>query len=120
PRPSRCRTSSFLLRCLLIQRPPLSTLFPYTTLFRSQVDDHGRRHVLPSRASISSAESGPHVPERYGSGLPLASQNSVTGSRICHESSTSSWRGNKGGSPSSTSRMSRSYASGEDSVNAWP
>src|SRR3712207_7422310 len=25
----------------MIRRPPRSTLFPYTTLFRSSVDDHG-------------------------------------------------------------------------------
>src|SRR3712207_8553178 len=28
---------------LMIRRPPRSTLFPYTTLFRSQVDDRRRR-----------------------------------------------------------------------------
>src|SRR2546426_2643314 len=27
----------------MIRRPPRSTLFPYTTLFRSQVEDRGRR-----------------------------------------------------------------------------
>src|SRR5690349_23761592 len=29
---------------LLIRRPPSSTLFPYTTLFRSRHGDGGRRH----------------------------------------------------------------------------
>src|SRR5256885_2813089 len=28
---------------LMIRRPPRSTLFPYTTLFRSKSDDHRRR-----------------------------------------------------------------------------
>src|SRR5256885_7202358 len=28
----------------MIRRPPRSTLFPYTTLFRSLVDEVGRRH----------------------------------------------------------------------------
>src|SRR2546430_17662946 len=28
---------------LMIRRPPRSTLFPYTTLFRSEPVDHGRR-----------------------------------------------------------------------------
>src|SRR2546429_6083327 len=28
----------------MIRRPPRSTLFPYTTLFRSVVPDHPRRH----------------------------------------------------------------------------
>src|SRR3712207_7166480 len=31
---------------LMIRRPPRSTLFPYTTLFRSQVDD---RHDAPAQ-----------------------------------------------------------------------
>src|SRR5436309_11989305 len=44
--------------CLLPQRPPISTLFPYTTLFRSGTG-HGsgvlnRHRILPANAS-------PHV-----------------------------------------------------------
>src|SRR3712207_7024827 len=38
----------------MIRRPPRSTLFPYTTLFRSQpwwVVDHGRRSGVPGRAA---------------------------------------------------------------------
>src|SRR5690242_20969910 len=41
---------------LMIRRPPRSTLFPYTTLFRSHFDDHrcrqrahAQRAVLPTR-----------------------------------------------------------------------
>src|SRR5258707_8015412 len=30
----------------MIRRPPRSTLFPYTTLFRSQQDDRGRRRLV--------------------------------------------------------------------------
>src|SRR2546426_7212968 len=33
---------------LMIRRPPRSTLFPYTTLFRSQVRVDGRDHLLRS------------------------------------------------------------------------
>src|SRR2546430_6271481 len=29
----------------MIRRPPRSTLFPYTTLFRSQADERGGRHA---------------------------------------------------------------------------
>src|SRR5216684_8079020 len=42
----------FFFRCffffffLMIRRPPRSTLFPYTTLFRSR---HGRSHRRPSK-----------------------------------------------------------------------
>src|SRR2546430_9142198 len=31
----------------MIRRPPRSTLFPYTTLFRSPLVDHRRQHVAP-------------------------------------------------------------------------
>src|SRR3712207_7139465 len=33
----------------MIRRPPRSTLFPYTTLFRSPAPDHLRGHEPPSR-----------------------------------------------------------------------
>src|SRR5256885_10047427 len=39
---------SFFFFFLMIRRPPRSTLFPYTTLFRSRVSsdpDHSRHHV---------------------------------------------------------------------------
>src|SRR2546430_16281582 len=34
---------TFLFFFLMIRRPPRSTLFPYTTLFRSQVADHAQQ-----------------------------------------------------------------------------
>src|SRR3712207_8422947 len=34
----------------MIRRPPRSTLFPYTTLFRSERAAGGGDHVIPSRA----------------------------------------------------------------------
>ena len=34
---------SFVFFFLMIRRPPRSTLFPYTTLFRSEVSDFDRR-----------------------------------------------------------------------------
>ena len=69
--------------------------------------------VRRGRASRS-ASVGPHVPERYGCGWPSVDQNSSIGSRICQRQ-VPPLRvvGNSGGSPSSTSRISRSYASGE-------
>src|SRR3712207_8040229 len=42
----------FLINCfffLMIRRPPRSTLFPYTTLFRSSDED---RHSQPVRAAL--------------------------------------------------------------------
>src|SRR5260370_39363108 len=37
-------TRFFLFFFLMIRRPPRSTLFPYTTLFRSQVVDACKKH----------------------------------------------------------------------------
>src|SRR3712207_7520586 len=45
----------------MIRRPPRSTLFPYTTLFRSQ-DEHPRRGQPPGRAV------GHHALEQQGTG----------------------------------------------------
>src|SRR5258708_17846516 len=40
----------------MIRRPPRSTLFPYTTLFRSQVRAHARRAGLPTADKEESQE----------------------------------------------------------------
>src|SRR3712207_7591487 len=48
----------------MIRRPPRSTLFPYTTLFRSDVEDPFRRHArlllraLPAAQDASGAAGG--------------------------------------------------------------
>src|SRR2546427_4971766 len=49
---------------LMIRRPPRSTLFPYTTLFRSQSHGPALRGWLPARAPC--APSSP-LPGRYPS-----------------------------------------------------
>src|SRR2546422_7843039 len=41
----------FFFFFLMIRRPPRSTLFPYTTLFRSQGTSHGARVVWRARDS---------------------------------------------------------------------
>jgi hypothetical protein len=73
-----------------------------------QIDDHGRLQSLPMRRIISNAESGPQVPDSYGSGLPSSAQWSSTGSSISQEYSTSRLTGKSEGSPSSMSRINRS------------
>src|SRR5260221_9201436 len=50
----------------MIRRPPRSTLFPYTTLFRS-ADDHGRVH-LPDRLAFQ-AHDRVHRSEEHTSEL---------------------------------------------------
>src|SRR6266545_6335367 len=50
--PKRALISLFFFFFLMIRRPPRSTLFPYTTLFRSPArpDSRSRRHVVSARA----------------------------------------------------------------------
>src|SRR3712207_7761692 len=40
----------------MIRRPPRSTLFPYTTLFRSKVDVNGRTAVIEGVPSLKGAK----------------------------------------------------------------
>src|SRR6266511_5611465 len=56
--------SYFFLFFLMIRRPPRSTLFPYTTLFRSRADDSrcpddragaGEHGVRPARRAVRGA-----------------------------------------------------------------
>src|SRR3712207_9371162 len=50
----------------MIRRPPRSTLFPYTTLFRSVIPAVGgftKRRLLPSRALVRSNGHGSESPE---------------------------------------------------------
>src|SRR2546430_9558338 len=51
----------------MIRRPPRSTLFPYTTLFRSHVDVVDAAGVRVRRgAQVRVAAPGPHSPGRLG------------------------------------------------------
>src|SRR2546430_16208422 len=49
---------------LMIRRPPRSTLFPYTTLFRSQPDHGGEKRWLAT-AEIVRPVAVRNVPHRY-------------------------------------------------------
>src|SRR5206468_12878886 len=52
---------SFLLFFLMVRRPPRSTLFPYTTLFRSLLVETGRRCIVRAQADVvESAVGGLH------------------------------------------------------------
>src|SRR3712207_7791412 len=58
----------------MIRRPPRSTLFPYTTLFRSPAYRHSRRHKIvvpglenrhqPKRLNLKDGRSGPKGRDR--------------------------------------------------------
>src|SRR2546426_8050093 len=43
----------------MIRRPPRSTLFPYTTLFRSQLVEDFRRHVIGAAATVHEVVQAP-------------------------------------------------------------
>src|SRR3712207_8509374 len=56
---------------LMIRRPPRSTLFPYTTLFRSQSDDldqFARLQRLPGRPAVEHQEMVERVLARHVAG----------------------------------------------------
>src|SRR5256885_7280459 len=79
---------------LMIRRPPRSTLFPYTTLFRSLVLKQQARLHQPRRRSISSRTSRQGRP-RLGSAWCRASRRS----------SSLAWAGVKGRSEEHTSEL---------------
>src|SRR5207302_11218390 len=75
---ARCGSGLYVAFCSFITRPPISTLFPYTTLFRSQNgvapwrgnrDIFGRGGGLSSRAGDGASE-GPQSPRPRSGGLP--------------------------------------------------
>src|SRR2546430_9930926 len=54
----------------MIRRPPRSTLFPYTTLFRSRQRDAGRLLTLPERLETVRAASNEMIqPTVYGQAI---------------------------------------------------
>src|SRR5437867_5361007 len=53
---------SYIFFFLLIRRPPTSTLFPYTTLFRSCSRTWARRAARPARSRRSTFRSHPVAP----------------------------------------------------------
>src|SRR5690242_21603905 len=58
----------------MIRRPPRSTLFPYTTLFRSSAE-------MPSRApSSTAAMNARHAPGQRGAAIAIAPQTAAKAS----------------------------------------
>src|ERR1051325_11887392 len=58
-----CARASFSFFFLMIRRPPRSTLFPYTTLFRSDRQDLAGRHDRRSCIAAGSPRSEEHTSE---------------------------------------------------------
>src|SRR3712207_960956 len=52
----------------MIRRPPRSTLFPYTTLFRSEAGGHGPAPGGAARAARAPSRNGPAPPRRQRRG----------------------------------------------------
>src|SRR5258708_27435061 len=69
----------------MIRRPPRSTLFPYTTLFRSRNEDHGPRAGRPDRADAVSPTFFPRARIRPD----LDDARDALGARIRSEEHTS-------------------------------
>src|SRR2546430_12406318 len=65
----------------MIRRPPRSTLFPYTTLFRSTMSSH----IVVVRTTT--------VPHRRGFGLRLAAMNEAGVTGVAQSASTSGGSG---------------------------
>src|SRR3712207_7137208 len=64
----------------MIRRPPRSTLFPYTTLFRSDVDEQQRTQEARDVAAHGAEQ------ERLGHGFAVASIAAPNASRIDRKS----------------------------------
>src|SRR2546430_16395634 len=63
---SSTNSGYFFFFFLMIRRPPRSTLFPYTTLFRSQIGDHLADELaarLPQAAQLIEHRSEEHTSE---------------------------------------------------------
>src|SRR2546422_11199158 len=63
---------------LMIRRPPRSTLFPYTTLFRSNDTDLGARAL----ALVREPKQRPHLPDRKPEGARSEEHTSELQSRL--------------------------------------
>src|SRR5688572_32522683 len=60
----------------MLRRPPISTLFPYTTLFRSSRNARQRRNIRWLRGDLTTLERiGSHAPAKVGNGRISASRS---------------------------------------------
>src|SRR5690606_41303706 len=81
-----CRYPSLSILCFVAVLPPTSTLFPYTTLFRSSVRDplRGRARALFGRLRGSRDGSGPLRPVRTSLREPRARSRNLQRRRLRH------------------------------------
>src|SRR6266566_3863485 len=63
-------TFNFFFFFLMIRRPPRSTLFPYTTLFRSRAPGPGLRRLPRGRRGIRAVRGEAHGLARGPAGVP--------------------------------------------------
>src|SRR5207248_9117839 len=78
-------TIYFLFFFLMIRRPPRSTLFPYTTLFRSQARDHGQHRQRQRRRLFLAAQRtvGQFLPEDRKSTRLNSSHRTISYAVFC-------------------------------------
>src|SRR5437667_494304 len=67
--------SFFVFFFLMIRRPPRSTLFPYTTLFRSDVDRRVDRDQVAQQVSLRHLGQGREVDERRRPDAPRSEEH---------------------------------------------
>src|SRR6266498_5670065 len=92
---------SFLFFFLMIRRPPRSTLFPYTTLFRSCDPDRRR----PPLSTVSGPSSPPPAPLAATADVPrVPSPGTPRRGRPCRRSAGPARAGRRGGSSSCSAR----------------
>src|SRR2546430_14298546 len=87
---------AFIFFFLMIRRPPRSTLFPYTTLFRSQRDCHGQ----PGIGQVS----------RFGGEVVRRGQDAIGWWRGVGARATSRWHPDRKSTRLNSSHSQISYA----------
>src|SRR5688572_31264520 len=75
---------------LMIRRPPRSTLFPYTTLFRSRPSARGTRPAAPGDGAdhVGRGRGGQDLARRSGGGRPFGGARPVLDDRRLDRKST--------------------------------
>src|SRR3712207_7147724 len=94
----------------MIRRPPRSTLFPYTTLFRSRRDPRARRAPPGARLRDAATLLGGQAPSRVGSAWrPRLRANFARGIVVREAEALTSSRGRKRSEEHTSELQSRQY-----------
>src|SRR5438270_10673120 len=67
----------------MIRQPPRSTLFPYTTLFRSHIEINARQNALPANIDISDRKFRHYLPRDRKSTRLNSSHSQISYAVFC-------------------------------------